>query len=103
MFVDRTQPTDPGVCRRVADFRSDVRHREGEIQHALLQIIDRWLCRPAEDTLNRRECGTVPPRHHAAVGVQSGGQPVCTDCVHVVVPHVVFAGELDAHRRPKPP
>jgi hypothetical protein len=90
------------MCGGVADFSGHVWHREGEIQHALLQIIDPWLRRTSEDTCNGWKRGPMAPCDDASVGIQPGRQPVGAHRVHVVMPHVVFACELDADGRTKP-
>src|SRR3954468_13199237 len=48
--VDGSEPSDPCVCRRLADFSGDVRDRKREIEHALLQVVYPWLRRAAEHT-----------------------------------------------------
>ena len=98
--VDRSQPADARMRGRVADLRGDVRHRER--QDPARPAADR-RCPAVPVPPNRLEIGgnavRCRQRDHRAVGVQARGQPVGADRVYVVVPHVVFARQLHAHRR----
>ena len=48
--VDGAQPADAHVRGRLAGLGAHVRHREREVEHALLQVVEPGLGRPAEQT-----------------------------------------------------